>query len=110
MLKKAFRLNKKEDFAKVFRLGKPLFYKQLGCKMVPNTLDNDRLGFVFSKKNTKKAVVRNRLRRRLSHYYAAEKRNIFRSSDVVFFTTKKLDKINEKELKEFFKMTQKINT
>ncbi len=91
MLKKAFRLKKKEDFGKVFRFGKPLFFKPYTCKYIPNELGNDRLGFSFSKKHLKTAILRNRLRRRIVGLY--NQRYNFNGLDLVFFTTHPVEKI-----------------
>lgn len=96
MLKKTFRLRKKEDFAKVFRFGKPLFFKSYGCKFLPNTAGNDRLGFSFGKKYLKKAILRNRLRRRIVGVY--NKSYNFNGLDVVFFAVSPVEKIETADL------------
>jgi len=101
MLKKAFRLRKKEDFAKVFRFGKPLFFKEYGCRYVKNSQENDRFGFSFGKKYLKKAISRNRLRRRIIGVYQNRGYN-FKGVDMIFFLTKPVDKPNKADLEEFF--------
>lgn len=105
MLKKSFRIRKKEDFTRVFRFGKPLFFKPFGCKILLNEEKNDRLGFSFSKKHLKRAVLRNRLRRRISALYLKGEYN-FKGKDIVFFTTETVQKIENDSLEEFLK---KIN-
>lgn len=105
MLKKAFRLRKKEDFAKVFRFGKPLFFKEYGCRYAYNQQENDRLGFSFGKKYLKKAVFRNRLRRRIIGVYQNKGYN-FKGVDIVFFLIKPLSQTNRTDLEEFL---EKIN-
>jgi ribonuclease P protein component len=105
MLKKSFRLRRKEDFTRVFRSGKPLFFKPFGCKIIQNDAGNDRFGFSFSKKHLKKAVGRNRLRRRISALYLKEEYN-FKGKDIVFFTTEPIQKIEKTSLEAFLK---KIN-
>jgi len=107
MLKKSFRLRKKEDFTRVFRFGKPLFFKPFGCKIVSNTETNDRLGFSFSKKHLKKAVMRNRLRRRISALYLKGEYN-FKGKDIVFFTTEAVQKIENDTLEAFLKKINEI--
>src|SRR3989344_1459067 len=64
MLKKGLRLRKKEDFDRVFRSGKPLFFNEIGCRYLEGG-SSLRLGFSFSKKHLPLAVDRNRLRRGL---------------------------------------------
>lgn len=87
MLKKGFRLRKKEDFDRVFRSGKPLFFTEIGCRyrLGGSSL---RLGFSFSKKHLPRAVDRNRLRRVLSEVFF-QLREEWPESDIVFFTLNK---------------------
>ena len=107
MLKKSFRLRKKEDFTRVFRFGKALFFNGYGCKYIKNDLENDRLGFSFSKKHLKKAVLRNRLRRRMAGVY--NKRYNFKGLDIVFFTTSSQEKLETASIEALFeKINQKI--
>ena len=90
MLKKGFRLRKKEDFDQVFRRGKPLFFGEIGCKVLPNKLSHLRLGFSFSKKHLALATERNTLRRVLSEVFTlSSKQPAGASMDIVFFTVKK---------------------
>lgn len=88
MLKKGFRLRKKEDFDRVFRSGKPLFFNEIGCRyLVSGT--SLRLGFSFSKKHLPLAVDRNRLRRVLSEAFFQLKDEGPESGDIIFFTVRK---------------------
>ena len=65
MLAKENRLRLKNDFKKVFEKGK--FYQErfLAVKILSNESDISRFGFIVSKKISKKAVVRNKIKRRL---------------------------------------------
>lgn len=94
MLKKGLRLIKKEDFERVFRKGKPLFFGVLGCKIIPNTSQHIRLGFSLSKKHIATAVGRNRLRRVISEVFSQSLRvkKEMASVDIVFFSLKKIEK------------------
>ena len=112
MLKKGFRLRKKEDFDRVFRSGKPLFFNEIGCRYLLSG-SSLRLGFSFSKKHLPLAVDRNRLRRVLSEAFFQLK-NEWPESDVIFFTLKKTKKISverscflAKDLFEHIKKTKK---
>lgn len=66
MLAKINRLKKKKDFEKVFRKGKGIKEDFLYLKFVKNNLKISRFGFIVSKKISNKAVIRNKIRRRLS--------------------------------------------
>lgn len=71
MLPKIYRLTKKKDFDAVYQMGKSVRSGLLAGKYLPNGLANSRFGFVVSKKISNKAVVRNKIRRRLSASAAA---------------------------------------
>src|SRR5205807_729859 len=59
------RLTKKKDFESVFKKGGSVKSGFLLCKMAKNHLPQSRFGFVVSKKISNKAVVRNKVKRRL---------------------------------------------
>lgn len=93
MLKKGFRLRKKEDFDRVFRSGKPLFFNEIGCRYLTNGASL-RVGFSFSKKHLPLAIERNRLRRVLSETFFQLKDEWPENGDIIFFTVKKPKKID----------------
>ena len=59
------RLRRSSQFAAVFSEGKSRATETVVLKAVPNGLDFSRFGFIVSKKVSRKAVVRNKVRRRL---------------------------------------------
>lgn len=65
MLPKINRLKKNKDFEQVLKRGQ--FFRQdfLTLKILPNKLKNNRFGFIVSSKVSKKAVLRNKIKRRL---------------------------------------------
>lgn len=65
MLPLVNRLKKKRDFEKVFKKGKGFKGDFLFLKIVENNLKVSRFGFVVGKKFSKKAVLRNKIKRRL---------------------------------------------
>ncbi len=65
MLPKANRLTKKNDFDVVFRGGRTLRGDFLMAKVLENQLPASRFGFVVSKKVSGKAIIRNKVKRRL---------------------------------------------
>lgn len=99
MLRKALRLKTTEDFERVFRKGKPLFFGAIACKITPNTLGHIRLGFSFGKKHVFRAVTRNRLRRVLSEPFSREETHCDQhpSYDVAFFSVKRVVKEQDKD-------------
>ena len=65
MLPKVNRLTKKKDFERVFKEGKGFKEDFLILKFIKNDLKISRFGFVVSKNFSKKATLRNKIKRRL---------------------------------------------
>lgn len=65
MLKQANRLNRNKDFNKVFKQGASAYGAVLGVKAVKNEAGKARVAILVSKKVSKRAVVRNLVKRRL---------------------------------------------
>ena len=102
MLKKGNRLTKKKDFEIVFKKGESVKKDFLLFQMVKNNLANSRFGFVVSKKISKKATVRNKIKRRLQS--AVERAMPILSSkkshDVVIITLAGIEKKEFLNIKE----------
>ena len=65
MLPKENRLKLKKDFETVFRKGKSFNQDILLLKVLENDSNIKRFGFIVSRKISKKAVMRNKIKRRL---------------------------------------------
>lgn len=89
MLKKSLRLKKKEDFDRVFREGRAIFFEEIVCRFLEKPSGTFRVGFSLSKKQLPLAVDRNRFRRVLSALMAAEKKSWPKTLDVVFSLRRK---------------------
>ncbi len=83
MLKKKNRLKRKKDFGIVFKKGKGVKEGFLFLKHVSNGLEDSRCGIVVSRKVSKKATVRNRIKRRLRDVVAQKLREIKKGKDFV---------------------------
>lgn len=62
-------LKKDKDFTRVFKTGKAHYGRLLGLRAVKNGERHNRLGIIISAKISKKAVIRNRIRRRLREIF-----------------------------------------
>lgn len=69
MLPKQNRLKKKKDFEKVFKGGKIVKCQDLFLKYVPNDAEESKIGIVVSKKVSKRAVDRNKAKRRIREIF-----------------------------------------
>ncbi|MDP3882971.1 MAG: ribonuclease P protein component [Candidatus Staskawiczbacteria bacterium] len=103
MLPKINRIKKKKDFEFIFRNGVSFKNSCLILKVVKNNLDYSRFGFVVSGKVSKKAVDRNKIRRRLSEI--VKKEVIKAGLDLVFIS---LSSAKGKSFSELKKETQTI--
>ena len=86
MLPKKHRLKKKNDFARVMRRGGAAASRYLILRFSDNQLELSRVGFVCSKKVAKKAVERNKIKRRLREIVRVMLPNIRPGFDLVFLT------------------------
>lgn len=100
MLKKEFRLRKQKDFENVFKKGVYFSERYLTLKAVKNDLPFSRFGFVVSKKVSKKAVERNRIKRLMSEFIRLSQKEIKLGFDIIFISRvgivgKNFEEINE---------------
>ncbi len=65
MLKKRYTIRKKKDFKKILKQKKAFRGKYFIVKKIENDLDYSRLGVIISTKVSKKAVVRNKIKRQI---------------------------------------------
>ncbi len=106
MLKKENRISHEKDFDQVFKLGSSFYCKTIGIKVLNNDLGLSRLGVIVSTKVSKKAVVRNRIKRVLRDFFQKELQNIIESRDVIIITLPGIESLEKEEinakLKEIF--------
>ena len=104
-LNKKNRLKRKKDFEGVFKQGKAVKGNFSFTRYLKNNLDFPRLAFIVSSKVSRKAVVRNRIRRVLSGISQAKLEEL-PSADIILISNKKIieapkDKI-EQDLESIF--------
>lgn len=99
MLAQKNRLTKKKDFDLVFKKGKSSFNDYLGIKILKNKLDYPRFGVIVSSKISKKAVVRNKIKRRIKDVLRRERKNISNNIDCVVITLPLIKKADYNEIK-----------
>lgn len=97
MLPKINRLKKKKDFEKVFNDGQTIKSDIFFLKTLPNDQKVNRIGFVVSKKIDKRAVIRNKVKRRLREAIKGFLSQLKTGQDYIFIA---LPKIKDKGLEE----------
>jgi len=103
MLPKLNRLKKKKDFGQVFKTGKGLKEGFLIFQMAKNNFKNSRFGFVVGKNVSKKATIRNKIKRRLRELVRIKIRKIKNGIDGVFIVRPGL------ETKDFWEIGESMN-
>ena len=113
MLPREYKLKRDNDFKKVFKQGKYYRGNFIGIKFLVNNLKFSRFAFVIGLKISKKAVIRNRIRRQLEEITRLNFDKIKKSFDIVIMVESKIIKedhqIIEQELINIFKKVKLIN-
>ncbi len=83
MLSRDKRLRREKDIAMVYRKGRYGGVSSLQVKALSSKLPTSRVAIVVSKKISKRAVVRNRIKRRLSGYLGDNWQTVQPGYDIV---------------------------
>jgi len=100
MLPQNNRLAKTKDFENIYKKGRNFFTKILGIKYTKNELNITRIGIVISQKISKKAVIRNKIKRRLREILRLRLKTIIKGYDVVILTRKGIEDCTYEELEK----------
>jgi len=100
MLPKINRIKKKKDFEIVFKNSKSFKNNLFIFRIRENNLGLNRFGFVVSQKISKKAVVRNKIRRRMTEIMEEKIKDIKNGTDVIIITLPGIEKKKFSELRE----------
>ena len=98
-LSKKNRLKKKKDFERVFRKGRAVNGSFLFIKFRPNSIGVPRIAFVISIKVSKKAVIRNKIRRILSEAARLSFKEI-PSYDIIVVANNKIVGVQKNEIRQ----------
>lgn len=108
MLTKQYRLQKSKDIEMVFKRGKTLDNKLLFLKLRKNDLGNSRFGFAIGTKISKKAVIRNRLKRQLREIVRKNLSDVKPGFDVIIIAKPEIINKNYQEIKNDLERLLKI--
>jgi len=107
MLPRKYKLKKDNDFKKVFKHGKNHQQEFIKIKILKNDSDYNRFGFIVGLKISKKAVERNRIKRRLEEIVRLKLKQIRPGFDIVVLVNQEITEKNyqamEKTLVSLFK-------
>lgn len=99
MLPKINRIKKKKDFDVIFKNSKSIKTNLFVLKIAKNSLGINRFGFVVSTKVSKKATVRNKIRRRFAEVMREETSSIKSGTDLVLIALPGIEKKEFLEIK-----------
>jgi ribonuclease P protein component len=90
MLKKTNRLVKKNDFDAIFKHGKSVYSPVFLLRYRPNQLKYSRLGVIVSNKVSKKATLRNTIKRKIRAIMRLVWQKIKSGEDVVIMASPRI--------------------
>lgn len=99
MLAKELRVRKRQDFDSVYKKGKSFSCKYFKLYVLNNGLPKQRCGFSISKKVSKKAVERNKLKRQMSFILRDELNLLNNDIDMIFVLRSSILEISFNETK-----------
>ncbi|MDP3779426.1 MAG: ribonuclease P protein component [bacterium] len=94
------RIGREQDFTELFRFGRKKEYRFFRLTLRPHNLAFSRFAFIAPKTVDKRAVVRNRLRRRTREWIRRNIDSLPRSFDVALFFKKEAKSATRKEFYE----------
>jgi ribonuclease P protein component len=100
MLKKTNRITKDKEFDRAFKTGQSFYTKLFGIKAVDNDLPTVRLGVLVSTKVSKKAVVRNKIKRQIREIIQKELPKIKNGKDLIIIVFSQILDKNFAEIEE----------
>jgi ribonuclease P protein component len=100
MLPKANRLKKKRDIEQVLKEGKKFKEDFLILRLRENNLKKSRFGFIISQKVSKRATLRNKIKRRLSEIVKMKFKKIKKGIDGVFIACPGIERKDFWEMEE----------
>jgi ribonuclease P protein component len=100
MLPKENRLKKDKEFEAVFKGGRTLKGKGVFLRYLINGTDKTKVGFVVSKKISKLAVERNKIKRRMREIIRLKKKDIKEGLSVVIVSLPPIKGMDYKEIKD----------
>lgn len=100
---KQFRLSQKKDYERIHKFGKFFGQDFLAIKVIKNNLNVSRFGFLVGLKISKKATVRNKVKRRLRESVRLKLEKVRPGFDIVVFVRPEIVKKDYWEINETIK-------
>ena len=98
MFNRPARLRKERDIVRVYQKGRGAVNEQLGIRAISNPQNQTRTAIVVSKKVDKRAVVRNKNRRRIAGIVRGQGETYLSGCDIVVTVRQDLSSLSHAEL------------
>lgn len=92
------RLKKEKDFKEVFSKGRTVYSNPINIRFFWRDVNERRVGIIVSKKVSKKAVTRNRVKRVLREQMREKIERVQRGIDIIIIAKRDILKLNFKEI------------
>jgi len=110
MLSRKYKLKKDNDFKKVFKQGENYQQEFIKIKVLKNDLAYSRFGFIIGRKISKKAVERNRIKRRLGEIVRLKLKQIKPGFDIVVLVNQEITEKDYQAIeKTLISLFKKVN-
>ncbi len=100
MLPQIYRLTKNKNFEWITKKGQSIYCRELGLKWIKNDLAFSRFGIVISLKVSKKATVRNKIKRRIRAIIYQSLKTIKPRYDIIISTKPEIRELDYWQIKE----------
>lgn len=94
------RLKKEKEFEAVFKGGRTIKGRNVFLRYLINGTDKTKVGFVVSKKVSKLAVERNKIKRRMREVVRLKKKDIKDGLSIIIISLPQIKAAGYKEIKE----------
>ncbi|MFA5420578.1 MAG: ribonuclease P protein component [Patescibacteria group bacterium] len=108
MFRKKNRLTKTKEIENVFKNGKRSYSNTLGFRFLKNQLEYNRFCVIISAKVSKKAVIRNKIKRQIRAVVETENKLMLQGFDFLIITNKEILDKDFLEVKESIKDSFKV--
>jgi ribonuclease P protein component len=107
MYARKYRLHLQKDFERVFHEGRSFYGNCLSIRICESAFLYQRFGIVVSNKVSKKATVRNKVKRRLREILRGNIPNYVMNRDIIVLTKKGIEEYSFEQIKQELEMLLK---
>lgn len=93
-------LKNQNDFKKVFNKGEVFGNRTFVMYFLKNKRGKNRIGIIVSKKISKKAVVRNKIRRQIKEAYRLNEEKLIRGYDIILIAKESIKKTDYQKIEK----------